>query len=50
MREAFEVFDEEKQGFISAADFKFIMTNMGEKFSDTEIEDLMIEAGISNSG
>lgn len=32
-------------GFISAAELRHVMTNLGEKLSDTEVEEMIREAG-----
>ena len=34
MRESFRVFDREGDGFLSAAELRHIMTNLGEKLKD----------------
>jgi calmodulin len=34
IREAFKVFDKDGNGFISAAELRHVMTNLGEKLSD----------------
>jgi calmodulin len=36
--EAFKVFDKDGNGFISAAELRHIMTNLGEKLTDEEVE------------
>merc|ERR1719189_413609 len=36
VREAFRVFDKEGNGYISAAELRHIMTNLGEKLSEEE--------------
>jgi len=35
--EAFKVFDKDGNGFISAAELRHIMTNLGEKLTDEEV-------------
>ena len=37
MREAFSVFDKDGNGFISAAELRHVMTNLGEKLTDEEV-------------
>ena len=37
--EAFKVFDKDGNGFISAAELRHIMTNLGEKLSDEEVDE-----------
>ena len=41
---AFEVLDDEKQGFISEADLTKILTEEGEPFNPEELEELMSNA------
>ena len=50
LREAFAVFDRDGQGFIRAAELRHMMTNLGEKLSDQEVDDMIREAGIDNDG
>jgi calmodulin len=37
--EAFKVFDKDGNGFISAAELHHIMTNLGEKLTDEEVDE-----------
>ena len=46
--EAFRIFDKDSSGFISTAEFKHVMTNLGEKLTDDEIEEMMREADVDN--
>ena len=39
--EAFKIFDKDGNGFISANELKHVMSNLGEKLSDEEIEDMI---------
>jgi calmodulin len=41
VKEAFRVFDKEMNGTVSVAEFRHIMTTMGEKYSDEEFRDLI---------
>ncbi|POW02513.1 hypothetical protein PSTT_11748 [Puccinia striiformis] len=43
IREAFKVFDKDGNGFISAAELRHVMTNLGEKLSDQEVEEMIRE-------
>lgn len=36
-------------GFISAAELRHVMTNLGEKLSDAEVEEMIREAGMSGN-
>ena len=44
IQEAFKVFDKDGNGFISAAELRHIMTNLGEKLSYEEVDEMMKEA------
>merc|ERR1712225_237035 len=46
LKEAFRVFDKDGNGFISAAELRHIMTNLGEKLTDEEIDEMLREADI----
>ena len=48
--EAFKVFDEDGNGFISATELRHIMTNLGEKLTDEEVDEMVREADIDGDG
>lgn len=48
--EAFKVFDRDGNGLISAAELKHVMTNLGEKLTDEEIETMLEEADLDKDG
>ncbi len=48
--EAFKVFDKEGNGFISAAELRHIMTNLGEKLTDEEADEMIREADVDGDG
>ena len=50
LREAFRAFDKDGQGFISAMELKHVMTNLGEKLKEEEVNELFSEAGIEMEG
>ena len=50
MREAFRVFDKDGDGYISAAELKVVMMNLGEKLSDAEVDDMLKEADTNGDG
>ena len=45
IKEAFKVFDKDGNGFISAAELRHVMTNLGEKLTDEEVDEMIREAG-----
>ena len=50
LREAFKVFDKDKDGFLSADEFRNIMTKMGEKFSNAEVDEMLKAADTNGDG
>ena len=50
MREAFRVFDRNGDGFISAPELRLVMTNLGEKLTDEEVEEMIKEADLDGDG
>lgn len=46
IKEAFKVFDKDGNGQISAAELRHVMTNLGEKLSDEEVDEMIREADI----
>ncbi|KAF0984612.1 hypothetical protein FDP41_000511 [Naegleria fowleri] len=48
--ESFRLFDRDQDGFISTEELKHIMTTLGEKLSDHEVEDLLKEADPQRKG
>ncbi|EPQ03106.1 Calmodulin [Myotis brandtii] len=49
-REAFRVFDKDGNGYISAAELRHVMTNLGEKLTDEEVDEMIREADIDGDG
>ncbi|KAJ0260597.1 Calmodulin-1 [Hirschfeldia incana] len=50
LKEAFKVFDKDQNGFISAAELGHVMTNLGEKLTDEEVEEMVREADVDGDG
>ena len=50
IREAFKVFDKNGNGLISAVELRHVMTNLGEKLSEEEVEEMLQEAVIDTDG
>ncbi|KAG2358412.1 calmodulin, partial [Suillus spraguei] len=44
IKEAFKVFDKDGNGYINAAELRHIMTNLGDKISDAEVDEMIREA------
>jgi len=47
---SFKVFDKDGNGFISAAELKHIMLNLGEKLNDEECDEMIKEADVDGDG
>nr|AAC68889.1 VU91A calmodulin [synthetic construct] len=43
LKEAFKVFDKNGDGLISAAELKHVLTSIGEKLTDAEVDDMLRE-------
>ncbi|XP_015171352.1 PREDICTED: neo-calmodulin-like isoform X6 [Polistes dominula] len=50
LREAFRVFDKNKDGLISSKELRHVMTNLGEKLSEEEVDDMIKEADLDGDG
>lgn len=46
LRDAFNLFDQDGDGLIDATDLRNIMTNLGEKVTDEDIDEMIREADI----
>ena len=46
----YRVFDKDTNGFISAAELRHVMTNLGEKLTDEEVDEMIREADIDGDG
>ena len=50
LREAFRLFDKDGNGYISAAELRNIMTNLSEKLTDDEIDEMVKNADTDGDG
>ncbi|KXZ56854.1 hypothetical protein GPECTOR_1g770 [Gonium pectorale] len=50
LRGAFKMFDRDGNGLISASELRHIMTKLGEKLTDQEVDDMIREADIDKDG
>eukprot|EP01088_Endostelium_zonatum_P004444 TRINITY_DN15695_c0_g1_i1.p1 TRINITY_DN15695_c0_g1~~TRINITY_DN15695_c0_g1_i1.p1 ORF type:complete len:150 (-),score=44.69 TRINITY_DN15695_c0_g1_i1:98-547(-) len=50
IRDAFKVFDKEGNGSISAAELRHVLTHLGEKLSEEEVDELIREADVDGDG
>ncbi|KAF5445574.1 hypothetical protein F2P56_034618, partial [Juglans regia] len=50
LKEAFKVFDKDQNGYISAAELRHVMTNLGEKLTDEEVDEMIREADTDGDG
>lgn len=50
IREAFKVFDRDNNGFISAGELRHVMTSIGEKLTDAEVDEMIREADQDGDG
>jgi Ca2+-binding EF-hand superfamily protein len=50
LKEAFKVFDKDNNGFISQSELRLVMVNLGEKLTDDELKEMILEADIDGDG
>ena len=44
------MFDKDGNGYISAAELRHVMTNLGEKLTDEEVDEMIREADVDGDG
>ena len=49
LRDAFNLFDQDRDGFINVDDLREIMTNLGEKITDEDLDEMIREADIGTA-
>ena len=47
---ASRMFDRDSNGYISASEFRYVLTTLGEKMTDTEVDELLTSADIDGDG
>ena len=50
LMEAFKVFDRDGDGFITAAELRHIMSNLGETLTDQEVDEMIRESDVDGDG
>ena len=50
MREAFRVFDQDGNGYISAAELQSVMASLGEKLTPQQVQDMISECDTNGDG
>ncbi|EPS71154.1 calmodulin, partial [Genlisea aurea] len=50
LKEAFRVFDKDQNGFISPDELRHVMTNLGEKLTDDELDEMIRNADVDGDG
>lgn len=50
LKEAFKVFDKDQDGYISPNELRHVMMNLGEKLTDEELEQMILEADLDGDG
>ncbi|CAJ0856111.1 17839_t:CDS:2, partial [Entrophospora sp. SA101] len=48
--EGFQVFDKDRTGYISAGELRYVLSNLGEKLSNEEVDELMKISQVDKNG
>jgi len=48
--QGFQVFDKEGNGFIPAGELRYVLTNLGEKLTNEEVEELLKDVEVNKDG
>ncbi|PKY43053.1 EF-hand, partial [Rhizophagus irregularis] len=48
--EGFQVFDKDRTGYISVGEVKYVLTSLGEKLSEAEVDDLIKTVDVDKNG
>ena len=50
IRDCFRIFDKDGNGYVSASELRHVLTNLGERLSDEEVDEMIREADITGDG
>ena len=50
LEQAFRMFDKDGDGFIDAAELRHLLTNLGEKLTEAEVDEMIREVDIDGDG
>ena len=50
LEQAFRMFDKDGDGFIDARELRHLLTNLGEKLSEQEVDEMIAEVDIDGDG
>eukprot|EP00088_Acartia_fossae_P056016 TRINITY_DN65167_c0_g1_i1.p1 TRINITY_DN65167_c0_g1~~TRINITY_DN65167_c0_g1_i1.p1 ORF type:complete len:150 (+),score=14.74 TRINITY_DN65167_c0_g1_i1:88-537(+) len=48
--QAFQVFDKEGNGYISAGELRYVLTSLGDRLEESEVDDLLKAAKVDSNG
>jgi calmodulin len=47
---AFRTFDKDKNGYLDCREFRYILTRLGDRFTDQEVDEIFKEADLNHDG